>query len=177
MRKGRTGMGIGAGAGIAVIAVSALGLAGCTGPQPGADADSGRSAATITSEQALERYPLVADDLVEALTAAYPDAVWELDDDRGPRVHAADAGGCLVSIGPFEASPSLVRAAGGWEGVSAEIEGELADAGFAAPGEPEQLEGGWMRLTATDADGAVVQLRDKARTELLIRVPVTDETC
>ncbi len=158
------------GAAIVLAAAAAALLAGCTGttelPEP-----------TMASSQALETYGGVAAAITGSLTEAFPSVAITRDDDRGPRIESTSGEGCVVVVGPAEARPSLVQAAGGWDELLAVLGPALEAKGFAPVDGERQLDGGWTGISTLDTSGARFELVDNDRTDLTLRIRVTDPRC
>lgn len=155
---------------VAVAALVGAALSGCA-------SDSSLPDPTISSSQALETYAGVAAEVTDALAAAFPDVAFTREDDRGPRITDSGDEGCVVVVGPAEARPSLVESAGGWDAVIEVVNPVLTARGFEPIEEAADIDGGWTGIHTTDDDGAQVELIDKSRSELTVRVRVTDDAC
>lgn len=159
--------------GAGVVLLTGVLLTGCA-PQVAAPDAAASGEAIIDSAEALVLYHSFAYAVVGALEASYPAVEWDAVPDA--RLHASDDGDCLVSVGPIDAAASIVDAAGSWEELESTLEPVLAPADFGPLTEVDSA-GGWRTARSTDPDAAALTLRDKGRSELLIRVPVLDTTC
>ncbi len=151
----------------AIAVLATVALVGCSGSAPTADLDA--AAAT-------ERYQPAVDDLVAALTAAYPTVTWTADSET--RVTGdGSASGCVLALGSMRADPSLPDTAGTWADVLTTANPVLTEHGFAAVTDEDSLDGGWSGVSTRDDAGAELRLADKAYTLLSLSVPVTDTDC
>jgi DNA-binding transcriptional LysR family regulator len=166
--RARRGRSLAFAPGVALAVAATVTLAGCASSTP---------QATLDSAAATERYQPVVDDLVAALTDAYPTVTWS--DDSETRVTGDDGDdGCSLAIGTQRADPSLPDTAGTWTDVLAVVNPVLTEHGFGEVDDEESLEGGWTGLRSTDDDTAAeLRFADKGYTLLSLSVDVTDTDC
>ncbi|MFB2584442.1 hypothetical protein [Herbiconiux liukaitaii] len=147
-------------------------LVGCTG-----GGDDKQAEPVLQSVAALDVYPGVAAQVIDALAEAYPEVTWTPPEERESRVVSTDDEGCVLLVGPIGGTPSLLGEAGSWSRIAETVAPVLESNDFAPIEGEDELEGGWTGVRTTDETGAVLRLYDKGGVELTLRVRVTDPTC
>ena len=145
-----------------------LALSGCVTAEP--------PAPTIDSTTAAAEYRPVMDDVIAALTAAYPSVVWSTGD-SADRVLAGNSDEpCSLWLADQQAD-DLPGTAGGWSDVIETINPTLEEHGFSEITEEDSIDGGFTGISSRDATGAELRIVDKLGTEISLEIDVTDTGC
>ena len=141
-------------------------LAACASPAP-----------SVSSDEALDTYASVLDDIESALVEEYPTVAWASDGDTSVQ-RSDDDDPCTVFFPTIETRTSLWAAAGGdWDEIAAVIDPVLADYGFPGITADEDVAGGWLVYRAQDDDGAMLRIDDKDSSSISLSIDVTDADC
>ena len=152
----------------AAVVFAALALSGCATAQP--------AAPTIDSTEAAAEYQPVMDDVLAALTEAYPSVIWSAGDSTDRVLAGNSDEPCSLWLADQQAQ-DLPGAAGGWSEVMQVVNPVLEEHGFSTVTDEDSIDGGFTGISSRDETGAELRLVDKMSTEISLEIDVTDTGC